>query len=142
MPSYFQNLNKLNQFFLYSLTCFLLFECTPKLITIKKPNKKDILSCFSWNEDSRLSYNFYIYNDFTFKYTHVIHFGFGRIYEYEGTFTYAPNKDTLFLKFDNNIKPLNLKNYLIFDSTFNKIRQDFDNDSKPIIMKKYNRCKD
>lgn len=123
--------------FIFSfLTIVLLTSCrTNKSSLNKKLKNYQNISLLAWNEDTIHSYQFALTKDKRFLYTIIKKDSVKSEEFYHGTFLNQPSFDTIFLKYDRNIRPNGVTNYLIREVSGGYLIQPFENNSKRIFLR-------
>ncbi len=126
-----------NTFLIFSLvTIVLLASCkTNKSSSSKTENDYENISLFAWNEDSIHSYQLALTKDNRFLYTITKMDSVKKEEYYHGIILNQPSLDTIFLRYDGNIRPHGLTNYLIKEVSGGYLIQAFENDVKRLFLR-------
>lgn len=122
--------------FIFSCLALILFTAcgSGRSSSKKKINYNDI-SLLAWNEDTTHNYQFALTKDNKFRYT-ILNNGSVKSEEYySGTFSNSPSFDTIFLKYDGDVRPKGLTSYLIREASGGYLIQPFDNDTSSIFLR-------
>src|SRR5438128_12399952 len=96
---------------LFCLIMILLTACGSSKSSSNKISKKyQDISVIAWNEDTVHSYQFAMTRNNKFFYTIIINDSIKSEEYYHGTFSNQPSFDTIFLKYDRNIRTKYSKN--------------------------------
>lgn len=121
---------------IFCLTLILLTACgSSKSSSSKKYISYQEISLLAWNEDTIHSYQFALTKDHKFRYTILNNEGAKSKEYYFGTFSNIPTLDTIFLKYNRDIRPKGFASYLIKESSGSYLIQPFENDTKRIFLR-------
>lgn len=122
-------------FILSCLALVLFTACESSKPPLKKKINYQDISLLAWNEDTIHTYQFALIKGNKFRYT-ILHRGRAKNEEYySGTFSNPPSLDTIFLKYDRDIRPKGMTNYLIREVSGEYLIQPFDNDTKRLFLR-------
>ncbi len=120
----------------FFLPLVLLTACgSSKSSLLKKKISYQNISLLAWNEDTIHSYQFALTKDNKFHYTILNNDSVKSEEYYSGTFSNQPLFDTIFLKYDRDIRPKRVTSYLIREVSGGYLIQPFDNDTKRIFLR-------
>ena len=123
--------------FIFSfLTIVLLTSCrTDKPSSNKTIKSYQDISLLAWNEDTIHSYQFAMTKDKKFQYTIINKDSIKTEEYYHGTFSNQQSFDTIFLKYDRDIRPNGVTNYVIREVSGGYLIQPFEKNTKRIFLR-------
>jgi hypothetical protein len=121
---------------LFCLTIVLLISCkTDRSSSNKTRTSYQDIWLLAWNEDTVHSYRFAMTKNRKFLYTIIKNDSVKTTEYYHGTFLNQLSVDTIFLKYDRNIRPGGATNYMIREVSGQYLIQPFENNVTRIFLR-------